>query len=548
MSSIVDPIKEGLARGWKVLGGKHGPLPTSLDCDVVIVGSGAGAGITAELLAKAGLKIAIVEEGPLKSSSDFRQLEADAYAQLYQEGGGRKTADQAMPVLQGRCVGGSTTVNWAGAFRTPEETLNYWVDIYGLKECGAEAMKPWFEQVEARLNISEWLTDPNANNSVLRRGALKLGIKAPTIHRNVKGCWNLGSCGLGCPTNAKQSMLVTTIPAALDLGATLMVQTRADKLELKGNQISGLLCQPVHADGSHAGPAFRITAKHYVVAGGAINSPALMMRSGLPNPNDLLGRRTFLHPTVASSAVMPEPVQGWAGAPLAVFSDHFLRTQPIDGAIGYKLETAPVHPGFAMTNLGGMGRTLVDKAKTFPHTSILIGLLRDGFHPEAGGGVVELKNDGSPVLDYPINGYLLDGARRAHLSMVEIQFAAGAKSVRPAHEQAQDYQSWHQAREAILALPYEPYITTIGSAHVMGGCAMAATPAQGVVQPDGQHWQVANLSVHDGSVFPTSIGANPQLTVYAQAARMATGLAKRLTERDVRLDSPAVPASAASAA
>ena len=105
----------------------HGALPERIDCDVAIIGSGAGAGITAELLAQApACRCLIIEEGPLKSSSDFRQRESDAYSQLYQEGGGRKTADQAMPVLQGRCVGGSTTVNWAGSFRTPADTLNYW--------------------------------------------------------------------------------------------------------------------------------------------------------------------------------------------------------------------------------------------------------------------------------------------------------------------------------------------------------------------------------------------------------------------------------------
>jgi choline dehydrogenase-like flavoprotein len=126
MSSIADPIKDGLARGWKVFGGDRAPAPAQIDCDVAIIGSGAGAGITAELLAKAGLKVLIIEEGPLKSSADFRQREVDAYSTLYQEGAGRKTADQAMNILQGRCVGGSTTVNWTGSFRTPADTLNYW--------------------------------------------------------------------------------------------------------------------------------------------------------------------------------------------------------------------------------------------------------------------------------------------------------------------------------------------------------------------------------------------------------------------------------------
>jgi len=108
---IPDPIVQGLARGWQVLGGGRGALPATLECDVAIIGSGAGAGITAELLSAAGLKLVIIEEGPLKSSGDFRQLESEAYPGLYQESAGRKTADKAINILQGRCVGGSTTVN-----------------------------------------------------------------------------------------------------------------------------------------------------------------------------------------------------------------------------------------------------------------------------------------------------------------------------------------------------------------------------------------------------------------------------------------------------
>ena len=241
-SHLHDPIRDGLARGWRVFGGPHAAAPAVLECDVAIVGSGAGAGVTAELLALAGLQVVLVEEGPLKSSSDFRQRESDAYPQLYQESAARKTADKAVNILQGRCVGGSTTVNWTSSFRTPPATLAHWQQHYGLAELNVEAMAPWFDQAERRLNIGPWLTAPNENNDLLRRGAARLGIPAAAIHRNVKGCWNLGSCGLGCPTNAKQSMLVTTIPTALDRGATLLVQTRADTFDVERDRITGLRC------------------------------------------------------------------------------------------------------------------------------------------------------------------------------------------------------------------------------------------------------------------------------------------------------------------
>lgn len=537
VSAIPDPIRAGLQRGWRVLGGTHGPLPAQMTCDVAIIGSGAGAGITAELLTQAGLRVVLVEEGPLKSSSDFRQLESEAYPSLYQESAGRKTADKAITILQGRCVGGSTTVNWTSSFRTPPGTLQHWQQHFGLADYTEEALAPWFAQAEQRLNIGPWLTPANRNNEVLRAGASRLGISAAGIQRNVKGCWNLGSCGMGCPTNAKQSMLVTTIPTALDRGATLLVETRAEAFVVGHGQVQALVCTPVTANGSptRGVASTRIVARHFVVAGGAINSPALLMRSGVPDPHRLLGKRTFLHPVVISAATFDERVEAWSGAPQTLYSDHFLHTRAIDGPMGYKLEAPPMHPVIVSTTLTGHGQAQADLLKQFPQTQGLLALLRDGFHAESIGGAVQLRSDGSPVLDYPLNDYVMDGARRAFLSMAEIQFAAGARQVMPVHELARQYTSWTQARDAIQALPMKPLLTRVVSAHVMGGCAMAGTERQGVVRPDGVHWQLANLSVHDGSLFPTSIGANPQLSVYGVANRLATGLAKSLTGRDVKL-------------
>jgi choline dehydrogenase-like flavoprotein len=535
MSQPPDPIRDGLARGWKVFGGAHPPLPAHLECDVAIVGTGAGGGITAELLTQAGLDVVLIEEGPLKSSIDFRQRESEAYPALYQESAARKTADKAINILQGRCVGGSTTVNWTSSFRTPPATLKYWRERFALPGLTVEGMAPWFEQAERRLNIGPWLTPPNENNDLLRRGAERLGIHAAVIQRNVKGCWNLGSCGMGCPTNAKQSMLVTTIPAALDRGAKLLTQTRARRFEVAGGKVQALLCEPVRPDGTPASAPTRILARHYVVAGGAINSPALLMRSQAPDPHELLGRRTFLHPVVLSAATFPMAVEGWNGAPQTIYTDHFLDTHPIDGPIGYKLEAPPIHPVIFASTLPGYGRQQADMLKRFPYTHTLLALLRDGFHEQSPGGRVQLRDDGTPLLDYALNGFVMDGARRALLSMAEIQFAAGAQTVQPVHELAAQYTRWDQAREAIVALPMKPLLTRVVSAHVMGGCGMAGDERHGVVRPDGVHWQLDNVSVHDGSLFPTSIGANPQLSIYGLVNQLATRLARRLSGREVQL-------------
>ena len=469
--NIPDPIELGLARGWRVFGGAQAAAPERIECDVAIIGSGAGAGVSAELLSKAGLRVVIVEEGPLKSIKDFRQLESEAYPTLYQESAARKTVDKAINILQGRCVGGSTTVNWTSSFRTPEATLAYWQTHFGLSELTNDAMAPYFAQAETRLSIGPWLTASNENNDLLRRGAAKLGIPAAAIARNVKGCWNLGSCGMGCPTNAKQSMLVTTIPAALDLGAQLLVETRADRFEFTNGRVSRLLCSgksfKPNADVAKTDKkqeksqsvqyssqmfATQIIAKHYILAGGAINSPALLLRSQAPDPHSVLGTRTFLHPVVISGAVFSQKVEGWSGAPQTIYTDHFLDTQAIDGPIGYKLEAPPMHPVLFASTLHGMGPPLAEALLAFPQTHVLLALMRDGFHDQSKGGNVSLRGDGSPQLDYPLNDFVMEGARRALLSMAEIQFAAGAKEVVPTHAMAGKYTSWEAARAAILAL------------------------------------------------------------------------------------------------
>ena len=531
MSGFPDPIEAGLQRGWRVVDAAgRGALPERIECDVAIVGTGAGGGVTAEILARHGLSVVMIEEGPLRSSRHFDMRESQAYPHLYQESAARKTEDKAINILQGRCVGGSTTVNWTSSFRTPEPTLAFWSARYGLADYSPAALSPWFAQAERRLSIGPWLAPPNENNDLLRRGATALGIPTAAIARNVRNCFNLGYCGVGCPTNAKQSMLVTTIPAALDQGATLLTRARAQRLLLDGRKPTGLEILWLDADGLRPdGRRTVVHARHYVLAGGAINTPALLLRSQAPDPAALIGTRTFLHPTLVSAALFDEPVNGFDGAPQSIYSDHFLEQHPIDGPLGYKLEAPPIHPLLFASTMHGFGEEHASRMREFRNTHALLALLRDGFHPESVGGRVRLRGDSTPVLDYPLNDVLFEAARRALLTMAEVQFAAGAREVHPSHEMSRALRSWSEARAAIAALPMKPHLTRVVSAHVMGGCAMAADGRAGVTRPAGRMHHLAAVSVHDGSLFPTSIGANPQLSVYGVVARLASGLAQSLT-------------------
>jgi len=524
--SIPDPIVAGFKRGWKVVDASKLERDLTLEADVAIVGTGAGGGTAAEILSNAGLRVVMIEEGPLRSSSDFHMLERQAYPQLYQESAARQTKDKGITILQGRSVGGSTTVNWTSSFRTPHDTLAYWRSTFGLETYTPELLDSWFELMERRLSIHPWQLPPNENNAVLLRGAKKLGIPAAVIPRNVKGCWNLGYCGMGCPTNAKQSMLVTTIPSALEKGAVLVHHARAERFDIDGDDVSQLVVEALDAS-DHKNIPYNIyvKAKTFISSAGAIGSPALLLRSRVPNPHRRLGKRTFLHPVVISAAVMPDDVDGFSGAPQSIYSDHFLTTQPIDGPIGFKLEVPPLHPLLAATTMPGFGAAAAKLLQDFPKLQVTIALMRDGFNEQSEGGEVQLRHDHSPQLDYPITQFVWDGMRRALVTMAEIQFAAGAKTVLPVHESAFPYTSLEQAKAQIAALPMDIMLCRVVSAHVMGGCAMSADERLGVVAGNGRHHFLSNLYVFDGSVFPTSLGVNPQLSIYGIVARMANDLA-----------------------
>lgn len=527
---ISDPVLEGINQGWKTLDASQLTQSQNLHGDIVIIGSGAGGGTSAEILAKAGLKVILIEAGPLRTSNDFDMDERKAYKDLYQEHAGRMNKDGSLSILQGRCVGGTTVVNWTSSFRTPSPTLKHWQTQYQVKGCSDEDMAPWFEKMEKRLNISPWPVPANENNAVLSRGADKLGIPWKVIPRNVLGCWNLGFCGTGCPTNAKQSMLVTTIPEALKHDSKLIYNASAEQLIFDDKQ-QKVVAVKVHAlDKRHQKTGIELTIKadNIILAAGGINSPALMLRSKAPDPQNRIGKRTFLHPVAFSFAKFDEEVNPYYGAPQSIYSDHF-QWQSVTGKVGYKLEVPPLHPSLTSALLLGHGPEHAKDMQSLPNLSAMIALMRDGFNEDSLGGQIELAEDGSPIIDYQINDYLWQGIKDSHLNMAKLQFAAGASAVKLAHIDSQWYTSWESCEAAIEKLAYISCRPLVGSAHVMGGLAMGEDKSVCLVNSQGKYHYLDNLYVFDGSVFPTSIGANPQLSIYGMACKNATSLAQQLS-------------------
>lgn len=487
---------------------------TEVRCDVCVIGSGAGGAMLAAGLAQRGLSVVILEEGGHHTSRDFDLQEGTAYPMLYQERGMRATADLAITIMQGRAVGGSTTVNWTTCFRTPERILRHWSEAHGVDELD---LAPHFEAVEARLGIAPWPEEAaNENNRVLLEGARRLGWEANPLRRNVRGCANSGYCGMGCPVDAKQSMLVTTIPEAIEQGATLYADTRADRLEVEGDRVVAIRATVLNRGSGRPTPhRLRIVPKVAVSSCGAINGPALLLRSGLGKFGPV-GKRTFLHPVVAMAAIFDRPIRPWGGAPQSIGSHQFADR----GAdrVGFFLETPPVQPMLAATAFNGFGLDHQQFVAKLPHLAVLIGLAIDGLLPGDEGGTVSLRDDGRVKVDYPVRAPIAEAFRAASVTMARIQLAAGASEVRSLHVDPVVLRSEADLPK-LEAAPYGSLEHSIFTAHQMGGCAMGRDPASSVVDSTLRHHRVRNLFVVDGSVFPTSLGVNPSETIYALGHR-----------------------------
>ncbi len=530
--SVDDPYASADEKGWRIVDAAELNEDLILEADVVIVGTGSGGSTTASVLSAAGLKTVILEEGPLKSSDKFDMDERAGYRDLYQEGALRTSKDGAILLAQGRNVGGGTTVNWCSSFRTPEQTLSYWKDKFGVEGLGAEDLIPFFEEMEERLNILEWMGAPNPNNQKLKDGAAALDYGWGVIPRNVSGCADLGYCGVGCPVNAKQSTLVSMIPDALDNGATLVHRAAVERISIRGRQVDGVEAMALGSDNVTAtGTRILVKARYTVVAGGAINTPGLLLRSNVPDPYKIVGKRTFIHPVITSFARFEERIDPYYGAPQSIYSDQFTWPNKGDDRIGFKLEAMPLLPGVFSTMLGVHGNLLRDSITKLPYTQATMAILRDGFHEDSQGGQVELDEFNRPVLDYSVSDYVAEGIRRALETNLRIQFAAGATEAKACHTGA----SWHTSFEGALAelegLAMTASKVGISSAHLMGGCAMGHDVQRSVTDSSGKYRGLENLSIHDGSLFPTSLGANPQLTIFALTYKLASELADELVSK-----------------
>jgi choline dehydrogenase-like flavoprotein len=491
--------------------------------DVCVIGSGAGGAVAAAELAAAGRDVVVLEQGAHWTSRDFTQREDEMLPRLFEEAGMRQTADGGVTILQGRCVGGSTVHNLCYAFRTPPAILRMWREEHALPELTDEALAESFARVEAGLRVKPIREDEvNSLNRLLRSGAEKLGYSGFVTRHNRENCVRAGYCLLGCSYDAKQSMLVTYVPRASEAGARVYANARAEKIEAPAGGPRRVLGHAVDEAGRSRG-RIEVEAPVVVLCAGAVASPDLLLRSGLGGPE--VGRHLHLHPSVMVAGYWPEPIHAYRGIPQSYYIDEFIDLEH-EPHTGYVLMPISGFPVLVAVNTPGFGREHFARMRDFSKLGGLLVLL----HDRSEGSVRSGKSLGKPEIRYALDAedrrLLAEGMRHC----AEVLFAAGAERVVAPYlvdplvlERGADLGPLTRREVREGSLP-------IASTHPQSTCRMGGDPARSVVNAFGELHGVRGVFVADMSVFPTSLGAPPQITTAALADRTAHHIIARGSE------------------
>ena len=489
----------------------------ALDADVVVIGSGAGGAVTAYELARSGAKVVVLEAGPHIPSSAFQEHATTAFETLYEDHGNQVNTTGDLPILQGACVGGSTVVNAAACFRVPDQVLQDWAEEHGLDNLSPEVLAPYFARVERNLSIHQ--NEPhevNANGRLLIEGAKKIGIPAAPISRNIKDCALTGHCISGCKTDRKQSMLVTYLPWASELGATILSGTRAEGFEISNRRITAV--NAIATDPSGKMKPVRVEAGLVVVAAGAVQTPLLFQRNKVGNSSGEVGRNFACHPSLAVFGEHDEDIYAWAGATMSAQAGDF--ENPLKG--GYLLEAGLVGPVITSSWVdGGIGRDFVEfmeNSKKFQSAVTLI-------HDHNVGRIY--LDGGRKRIEYDLDDRDFESMRGALRGTAQIHFAAGARRVYLPTTRRTTIDSADQIDPVINNLTNGKHLYRMTSYHPQGTMRMGADPARSVVAPDGRCHDLDNVYVPDASLFPSSLLVNPQVTVYTMASYISDRILAR---------------------
>jgi choline dehydrogenase-like flavoprotein len=489
------------------------PHYSSLDVDVVVVGTGAGGGPAAATLAEAGLAVAIVEEGHYHRRSSFGGAPEARLLKFWRDGGMTiSIGNVPISIPTGKLVGGSTAINSGTSFRTPDSVLQEWLDAGFPDDFKPTRFARYLDKISAELQIApgsrEWLGEIA---SLVGRGADAMGLKHGALPRNAPDCDGQGQCAIGCPTDAKRSTNVSYIPRALQAGAHCFTGMKVRHVLFQGSRAAGVEAQGTDAAG--APRTLIIRARAVVLACGTLYSPLLLQDSGIRLPHT--GKNLTIHPALGQFARYDHDLKPWNAIP---------QSYGIEGLVDPRLRyegfyappslSAPVVPlwGEALSHWMGAG----GKVGQFGF------MARD-----PASGSVRWGPYHRPLIRYDLHPNIVSLFTRGSSALAELLLRGGALEVLTGVGGAGVVHSIEEAKAMALRCYKATDFRAMGF-HPLGTCRMAASEQSGVVDTNSKVFGTDNLYIMDGSIVPTSLGVNPQVTIMAMATRAAELLAQRL--------------------
>ncbi len=486
--------------------------------DVVIIGSGASGATAARVLVEAGLDVVLLEEGPHVPTAELRGDMYTSFKRVWRDMGFQVAKGRAFtPILQGRCVGGTTAVNGAIIHRIPEPIHRVWQDEHAVGEpLTYAAMQRVYDQLDRELSVDRAPENVLGENAkLMRKGVAALGWSGNEIRRNVRECQGSAHCNQGCPTARRQSMNNSFVPRAIDGGARLYADCHAERFVVESGRAVG-----VEGRFTPDGPPIRVRARHaVVVAASAIQTPLLLADNGVGRASRLVGQRLQAHPGTGIVGLFDDPVKIWFGATQGYESTHFWDER-------MKFETVSMPLEFAAARFPGVGPELMREIGDYGHVAIW------GVQVRAQAqGRVRRNFFGSSAINYDMTdadvAVLKLGVRR----LVEMMFAAGAREVLPGVHGLPDRIRSVDEIDKLEAVPTDPRYFHCIAAHLFGTAKMGLGASSSVVGPELEAHDLRGLYVFDSSVFPTNMGVNPQHTISAVAWLASERLAERVARR-----------------
>ncbi|HEX8951125.1 MAG TPA: GMC family oxidoreductase, partial [Polyangia bacterium] len=488
----------------------------TLECDVVVVGTGAGGAVVAKELAEQGHAVVLLEEGDYNSRADFNGHAADMQRKLYRDMGATLSVGNAViPIPLGRTVGGSTAINSGTCYRTPDRVLHDWVHEFGLDELAPELLAPHFARVEAALGVAPAEAKYLGGVArVIARGCDALGYKHQPLRRNAPECDGQGVCCFGCPTDAKRSTNVSYVPMALKAGATLLTGLRVDRVMVDGGRAVGVVASARLPGGERR--TVTVRARATVVSCGSLLTPLLLEASGVGTSSGQLGRNLSIHPAVGVMALFDEKLDGGNAIPQGYAIEQFH-----DEGILFEGAFAPLD--LAAASFTMIGPRFVELLESYDRLACFGVMIED-----VSRGRVRRGPGGRPLVTYSLVDHDVARLKRAVEILGRVYFAAGARTVIPllhGFDELRSPADLERLRHAKLrARDFE-----ISAYHPLGTARMGRDPARSVVGADHQVHDTRGCYVVDGSVVPSSPAVNPQVTIMALATRAAGEIGRSLS-------------------